>query len=97
MPSNFHEQREQFQRNLITFLNTEVDLGVTFCSTAQLEKEMGNREHCARSTENARKALDTVRKLEGGITDTESWRTLHARADDLETLISLSDHCTDNA
>jgi len=88
---DFQEHRKRFQQNLIDFLNAHLDLGFTFCRSAQLEmeSEVGRKDEGEYSLfkENAQTALETVRKFEGRIADPEIWTKIHARADDLEKLI----------
>lgn len=82
MDTDFQEQRRRFQQNLIDFLNAHLDLGFTFCRTAQLDTESEN------TRDKALVALNTVRKFEGRIADPALWTKIHVRADQLEKLIS---------
>lgn len=91
MDSDFREQRNRFQQNLIDFLNGHLDLGFTLCRTARLEMDskIGRNDEGEYSLckENAQAALKNVRKFEGMIADPEMWTKIHARADQLEQLI----------
>jgi hypothetical protein len=88
MAPDFQEQRAWYQQNLIDFLNTELDLGLTFFRSAQLHMDVNNNEHYIRSRANAQNALEAIRKFEGRIADPGLWHSIHKRADQLEKLIS---------
>ena len=79
-----------FQDNLIDFLNTEMDLGFTFCRDAQTQLEAKDPDHYVLLLEKAGTSLETVRRFEERIADPELWRRIHERADRLENLISRS-------
>ncbi len=91
MDFDFQERGRRFQQNLIDFLNGHLDLGFTLCRTAQLEMEAGvgrkDEGEYALCKENARTALNNVRKFEGQVADPELLNKIHVRADELEKLI----------
>ncbi len=83
MDSAFHEEHERFQRTLIGFLNTQLSVGFMFCRDARTKGA-----EFVPCLENARIALETVRRFEGKIADTQLSLEIHARADELEKLVS---------
>lgn len=88
--SAFDELRTRAQLNLVNFLRTELELGFTFAKTAQLEASMNNREHFERALECAASAIETIRRFESRITDSQALAEIRQRADDLQKLISSS-------
>ena len=91
MDFDTHKHRKRFQQTLIDFLNSHLDVGFTFCSSAELEMQSvfarKDEGEYALFKENAQIALETVRKFEGRIENREVWAKIHARADELEKLI----------
>lgn len=83
MDSAFDEDHERFQRTLIGFLNTQLAVGFVFCRDARTQGA-----EFAPCVENARIALETVRRLEGKIADAKLLLEIQARADELEKLVS---------
>jgi len=65
-------------------------LGFTFAKTAQLEASMNNREHFERALEYATSAIETIRRFESRITDSQALQEIRRRTDDLQKLISSS-------
>jgi hypothetical protein len=88
--SAFDELRTRAQLNLVNFLRTELELGFTFARTAQLEASMNNREHSERALEYAASAIETIRRFESRITDSQALAEIRRRADDLQKFISSS-------
>jgi len=84
MDSAFPEEHERFQRTLIDFLNTQLSVGFVFCRDARAKGA-----EFAPCVENARVALETVRRFEGKIFDAKLSQQIHARADELEKLVSV--------
>ena len=85
---DFGELHEQAQQRLVEFLDTDLDLAFTFVRMAQTREDRNRRD---RLIDNARKVLEAVRRFEGRIVDVKAWSTLHARADELERLLSAAD------
>jgi hypothetical protein len=81
MESAFPEEHERFQRTLIDFLNAQLAVGFVFCRDA---KTRGGE--FAACLENARVALETVRRFERKIVEARLSQEIHARADELEKL-----------
>jgi hypothetical protein len=88
---DIHEHRKRFQQTLLDFINSHLDVGFTFCRGAELEMQSPfarkDEGEYLLFRENARIALESVRKFEGRIEDPEVWAKIHARADQLEKLI----------
>jgi len=72
---------EQSQRNLIQFLDAELDLARTFHDLALTTK---NREHSVILTDKAQEAFETVRHFESRIADQDARARIHTKADDLQ-------------
>jgi|HubBroStandDraft_6_1064221.scaffolds.fasta_scaffold1402465_2 hypothetical protein len=83
MDSAFHEDHERFQRTLMDFLKTQLSVGFVFCRDARTK-----RAEFAPCVENARIALETVRRFQGKIIDAQLSLEIHARADELEKLVA---------
>jgi hypothetical protein len=58
------ELREQFEKNRVQFLLTELDTGATFCNVAQTSNDP---EKTQRNIGNARTAYDTILKFQEGV------------------------------
>ena len=56
-------QFQEFARDRIDFLNSDLNLGNTFVELARTELDMHNREHYEVLLQKARIALETVRRL----------------------------------
>ena len=54
---------QEFARDRIDFLNSDLDLANTFVKLAITELSLKDREHCAALLQKARVALETVRRL----------------------------------
>ena len=72
------------QEALGTFLTTDIDLAFSMLEVGRMQSLAENRNA---ALNNARAALDAIRHFEGRIADPNIWRTIHARADELETAI----------
>ena len=84
------ELKARAQQNLVDFLHTELELGFTFAKTAELEASMNNREHFERAREHAASAIETIRRFESRITDSQALEEIRRRADELQKLMSSS-------
>jgi hypothetical protein len=82
---DFDDLREAAQRRLIEFLETDLALGLTYLKMAQTREEEPSRE---RLLQNARKAVEAVRRFEGRITDSRERTAIHERVDELQRLLS---------
>lgn len=83
-----HELGARAQTNLVNFLRTELELGLTFAQTAQLEANMNNREHFERAREYAMAAIETIHRFESRIADHQALGEIQRRAEDLQKFIS---------
>jgi hypothetical protein len=72
-------------RSLIDFLKIDLKLGLTFLDLAEQHHAEEDR---AKSLENARRAVDTVRHFQARIIDHPEWAEIDAEAHRLESLIS---------
>jgi hypothetical protein len=77
--------RRRFARNSRVPQNRKTEIRViehvNFARLDQQYRDIGNRE---RSLQNARKALEAIRRFEGKISDPGARRQIHERADELE-------------
>jgi hypothetical protein len=80
---NLGEIQDQSQRRLIEFLKVDLELGFTFTRMAQT-RDNGYK----RLLQNARKVLESVRRLEGRIVDRTARKEIHERADELKRLLA---------
>jgi hypothetical protein len=55
--------KEESNKLLLAFLKTEVDLGLTFASLAEFERDAGNTEHYEQSKRNAITAAKTIKQF----------------------------------
>ena len=79
------ELRQQFERNRLQFLLTDLDTGATFCEVAQSSNDPEKRK---RNQGNARKAYDTVLKFQDGVVfDSESKAELELKLSRLKFLL----------
>lgn len=58
------ELRQQFEKNRVQFLQTELDTGTTFCEVA---KSSNDPKKTKRNVANARAAYDTILKFQDGV------------------------------
>ncbi len=72
------------QDALGTFLTIDIDLAFSMLEVGRAEQII---EHRNTALNNARGALNAIRHFEGRIADPKIWRTIHARADELEAAI----------
>lgn len=72
------------QEALGTFLTTDIDLAFSMLEAGRAQSIT---EHRNAALNNARAALNAIRHFEGRIADPKIWRTIHARADELEEAI----------
>lgn len=87
MDPDSQEHNDRFQRTLIDFLNTQLDVGFMFCRDARLEKLSQDGEY-ALCKENAQVALDTVLRFDDRIENAETSAALRTRVQDLKKLIA---------
>ena len=71
------------QEATVAFLQTEIDIAFTMLDVARTQQQ--NR---SAALEHARAAWSVVRQFEGRIQDPKAWRSIHARADELEAAIN---------
>jgi hypothetical protein len=88
MDSDFQEHQDRFQRTLIDYLNTQLDVGFMFCRDARMEKHLTDDGDYALCKENAQIALESIRKFQDRVEDAEKSVAIRARADELKKLIS---------
>ena len=55
--------REESNKLLLAFLKTEVDLGLTFASIAEFERDAGDTEHYEQSKRHAITAAETIARF----------------------------------
>jgi hypothetical protein len=60
---NLKRMGEESNKLLLAFLKTEVDLGLTFASLAEFERDAGNTEHYEQSKRNAVTAAETIERF----------------------------------
>src|SRR2546425_3656433 len=65
MRPTFDELRERSTRNLRDFLDTEVELGITFARSAKYHKGGGNVERYEMCKRNALAALNAIDRFKG--------------------------------
>ena len=87
MEPDSQEQTDRFQRTLIDFLNTQLDVGFMFCRDARLEKLTENGDY-ALCKENAQVALDTVLRFDDRVENAETSAAIRTRVDELKRLLS---------
>ena len=83
---SFSELKRDADQRLVDFLKVELNLGSTF---VDLAKQHRTEEDRAKSLENARKAVETIRRFQGRIVDHVEWTQIHNEANELEKLLSL--------
>lgn len=79
--------RARADRNLIAFLRTEVALGFTFAKLASIELELQEWEGFERARKIAYSAVETVRRFEDRIMDSEIQRELNQRGSELQAVL----------
>jgi hypothetical protein len=82
---SFAELHERGHRNLIGFLEIEIDLATTFSGMA---RKTDSPTHRAKLLENTRKAVATIRHFSDRIADVPTRTKLNKVADKLEKKIS---------
>jgi hypothetical protein len=75
-------------RNLVAFLRVEVELGFTFAKLASIEVQLQEREGVERASQIAYSTVETVRRFEHRIMDSEIQRELNERAHELQNVLS---------
>ena len=80
--------RQETQRQLVELLIRDLDRALSLLRDAESHSEWGGSEGYQRLIQNARTALETARRLEENITDPEAWGRIHARASELDRLLS---------
>jgi hypothetical protein len=81
----FPELKLEADQSLIDFLKLELKLGFTF---VDLAKQYCTEKDRAKSLENARKAVETIRRFQGRIEDHAEWTQVHTEANELEKLLN---------
>jgi hypothetical protein len=84
---DFLEQHKRLNRTLIEFLISELDLGFTLASIAQVDKT-SNVDHFNAALSKARRAIETIRHFEGRVEDAQALHSIQERTDQLEKIIS---------
>jgi hypothetical protein len=80
--------RQETQRQLVELLIRDLDRALGFVRVAERHSEWGGRDGYQGLVQNARTALDTARRLEENVTDTEDRGRIDARANELDLLLS---------
>jgi hypothetical protein len=88
MDREFEELYQRAGRNLIAFLDAELDLGFTFVRTAEIEAATQNHDHLKLARKSAEGALETVLQFQARVVSLEIRREIQARAADLGIAIS---------
>ena len=78
-PEYFEQLRAQSQRNLIDFLNVEIQLGFTFTEAAASQRDMGHLEHSRHTRGEAQKAIDTIHHFLDRIASPEVRKSIQDR------------------
>ena len=86
---SFPELKREADQRLIDFLKIELKLGFTFVDLAEQHRAEKDR---AKSLENARKAVETIRRFQGRIEDYPEWTQIHSETNELEKLLSKKPH-----
>ena len=81
---SFPELKREADHKLVDFLKVELKLGFTFVDLAEQYRAEDDR---ARSLENARKAVETIRRFLGRVKDHAEWTQIQAETGELEQLI----------
>ena len=85
MRPDFLELERRTQKNLIDFLNIDLEIAFTMCAMA---KATHDREHKMQLIGNIQTALKTIRHFERRLTDSDVRGAIHNKADRLEKLFS---------
>jgi hypothetical protein len=88
MDPDSQEHNDRFQRTLIDFLNTQLDVGFMFCRDARLEKHLTEEGDYALCKENAQVALDTVLRFDDRVENAETSAAIRTRVGELKRLLS---------
>ena len=80
----FRDLIAQSQRQLVAFLEADLELGFTFADLSKTERKLGNIEHAERSREHAIAAITTVRRFLEHVCGSESKNRFAGRVDELE-------------
>jgi hypothetical protein len=83
----FHRMDDLFassRRQLVDFLETEIQLGFTFLDTAATARDLGHLAHFEQAKKDARKAADTISYFLDRVEDSETRATIHRRCMELE-------------
>ena len=74
-------QRELAQRQLIDFLQADLDLAFTMLQTAEIASDPA---HTRSALRHVSEALATIRQLLGRVEDPKAWKAIHEQANELE-------------
>jgi xylose isomerase len=80
--------RRETQRQLVKSLIKDLDRALSLVRDAERHVEWGGREGYQRLVQDARNVLETVRNLKDNVIDADAWVTIHARAGELERVLS---------
>jgi len=76
------------EKNLIEFLNLDLDLSFTFLKTAQIEAGRDD-VHCRPALEKAQEALLSIRRFQGRAEDPNDRQKIQVRANELEVALNV--------
>ncbi len=82
------ELSERSKRLLVQFLNTELDLGLTFCNTARIEDMLGDVSGTDAALQNVRNAIEAVRHFLPRVRDEVERHNIQTRLTELERVAS---------
>jgi hypothetical protein len=83
--ARLNDQHAKSQQALVAFLQTDLDLSFTMLTAAQLDVgRTSDQEHYHAALNNVRRAVLTIRSLEGRIEDSKLLKNIHDRTDELE-------------
>lgn len=86
--ARFEELRISSQEHLVSFIETELQLGFTFLSLAVTSRERGNREHFNQAKKDAGTAAGTARRFLPRISDEEARSAVGRRCLELDSAMA---------
>ncbi len=72
------------RRQLVDFLETEIELGFTFLDTAAIARDSGSLEHFEQAKKDARKAIKTVWHFLDQVENKEAHAAIQRRCHEME-------------
>jgi hypothetical protein len=90
MQSNWEYEsiRAKTEEALVGFLRAELEIGRTFAQSAVRARDAGRADDCARTTADAVKAVETIRRFMSQITDADTRAAITNKLVELDRLIS---------